>query len=99
MRSVAATSSRLVQRWATLAALLLCVGHSVADTHVHLDEHEEEVCTLCAIFDPGHAPEVGCDGARPSERGRCNSSPFDSATLSPRPYEVGQPRAPPLSVS
>ena len=99
MTSVAAGPGRLLQRWASLAALLLCVGHSVADTHVHLDEHEEEVCTLCAVSEPGHAPEVGWDDARPSERGRSNSWPVDSATLSPRPYEVGQPRAPPPSVS
>ena len=99
MKIVTARPGRLLQRWASLAALLLCVGHSTADTHVHVDEHEEEVCTLCAIFEPGHAPDVGWDDAGPSEWGRRNSLPFDSATLSPRPYEVGQPRAPPLSVS
>ena len=88
-----------MQRWAALAALLLCVVHSVADTHVHVDEHEEEVCTLCAIFEPGHVPEVGCVDARPSEWSRSNNYPVDSATLSPRSYEVGQARAPPFSLS
>ena len=99
MTSVSARPGRLVQRWAALAALLLCVGHSVADTHVHVDEHEEEVCTLCAIFEPGHTPEAGWVDARPSDWGRSNNWTVDSATLSPRSYEVGQPRAPPLSVS
>ena len=94
----AARPGRLLQRWASLAALLLCVGHSVADTHVHLDEHEEEVCTLCAIVEPGHATEAGCVAARPSQGFPCNSMPVVSATLSPRPYEVGRPRAPPISV-
>ena len=99
---MAARPDRLLQRWASLVALLLCVGHSVADTHVHLDEHdehEEEVCTLCAIFEPGYAPDVEWDDTRPSESGRSSNWPLDSAVLPPRAYEAGQPRAPPFSVS
>ena len=86
-----------LRRWASLAALLLCVGHSVADTHVHLDEHEEEVCTLCAIAEPGHVREVGWVDAQPSEWFPSHRVPVVSATLSPRPYEIGRPRAPPVS--
>ena len=98
MTSVAPRPGRLLQRWASLAALLLCVGHAVADTHVHLDEHEEEACTLCVIVEPSHVPLVGWVDARPSEWWPSNSMPVVSATLSPRPYEVGRPRAPPISV-
>ena len=88
-----------MQRWTLLAALVLCVGHSAAEAHVHLDEHEEEVCTLCAISEPGHVPEVGSVGARPSQWRLADSLPVVSATLSPRPYEIGHPRAPPCSVA
>jgi len=96
MTSVA-RPSRVLQRWALLAALVACVGHSVADTHAHLDEHEEEVCTLCAISETGHVPEVGRLDARLSRWRRSNSLPVVSATPSPRPYEVARPRAPPIS--
>lgn len=96
MTSVA-RPGRVLQRWALLAALVACAGHSVADTHVHLDEREEEVCAFCAISETGHVPEVGCLDARPSGWRRSNSLPVVSATLSPRPYEVAGPRAPPIS--
>ncbi len=99
MTSAVPGPGRLMQRWTLLAALLLCVGHSVADTHVHLDEHEEEACTLCAISEPGHVPGVGPVHARSSEWCRPNGSRVVAAILSPRPYEVGYPRAPPFSVS
>ena len=88
---------RVRQRYALLAALVLCLVHSLADTHVHVDEHEEEVCTLCAISEPGHVPEVGRLDAPPSEWRHSKSLPVVSAALSPRPYEVGRPRAPPIS--
>ncbi|MCY4013940.1 MAG: hypothetical protein OXG82_14635 [Gammaproteobacteria bacterium] len=82
-----------------LAASLLWVGQAVADTHVHLDEHEEEVCTFCAISEPGHVPEISRLDALPPEWRRSNSLPVSSATLSFRPYEVARPRAPPLAIS
>ena len=88
---------RLLQQWALLAALVFCVGQSAADTHLHLDEHEEDACTLCAIFEPGHVPDTGLVDTRPSEWRRSNDVRVFSATLSPRPYEVGCPRAPPIS--
>ena len=88
---------RLLQQWALLAALVLCVGKSAADTHLHLDEHEEKACTLCAIFEPGHVPDTGLVDDRPVEWRRSDDVPVFSATLSPRPYEVGRPRAPPIS--
>ena len=84
---------------AILAALALCVGQSVADAHLHLDEQEEEVCTFCAISEPGHAPDIGQVVALPSELHRSDRLPEYSATLSPRPYEAARPRAPPVSVS
>ena len=92
-----------LQYWVLLAALVFCVGQSVADTHLHLDEHGghgghgEQACTLCAIFEPGHVPDTGSVETRPSEWRRSNNVPVFSATLSPRPYEVGCPRAPPIS--
>ena len=90
---------RVPHRWAFLAAFTLFVGQTVADTHVHLDEHEEELCTVCAISEPGHVPEVGRVDAQPSQWHRSDSLPMYSATVSPRPYEVARPRAPPVSVS
>ena len=88
---------RLLHRWTLLAGLVLWVGQSVADTHLHLDEHEEEACTLCAISEPGHVLDAGCVDARSSEWHRSNSAPVFSATLAPRPYEIGHPRDPPIS--
>lgn len=85
--------------WALLGALALCLGQTVGDTHVHLDEHEEEFCTVCAIADPGPVPEIGRLDALPTGWRRSNSLPVFSATLPPRPYETGRPRAPPISVS
>ena len=99
MTRVPSRPRRVLQRWALLAALLLCVGQSVADVHLHLLEDEEEVCTLCAICEPDHVPEVGRVDARPSEARRCNGLPVYSATLSPRPFEVVRPRAPPVPIA
>ena len=82
---------------AVLAVLVLCVGQTVAAAHVHFDEHEEEVCTLCAISEPGHVPEVDRGYVQPFEWCRFNSSPVYSATVSPHPYEVARSRAPPVS--
>ena len=90
---------RVRQRLALLAALVLCVGQSVADAHLHLDEQEEEVCTFCAISEPGHVPDIGQVVALPSESRRSDRLPEYSATIAPRPYEVARPRAPPVSVS
>ena len=90
---------RLLPQVALLAALLVCVGQSIADVHLHLDEQEEEVCTLCAISEPGHVPTIGLLVALPFESRRSDHLPEYSATLSPRPYEAAQPRAPPVSVS
>ncbi len=97
MTSALPSPHRLLQRWTLLAGLVLCVGQSVADTHLHLDEHEEETCTLCAISETGHVLDFGCVDARSSEWRRSNSAPVFSATLAPRPYEVGHPRDPPIS--
>lgn len=87
------------QRWALLAALALCVGQAAADVHLHLDEHEAEGCTLCAISEPGHVLHVGQVDAQPSDWQLSNSLPTSSAALSRRPYEISRPRAPPVSVS
>ena len=89
---------RARQRWAVLAVLALCVGQSVADAHLHVDE-EEENCALCAISEPGYVPDIGGVVALPSEARRPDRLPEYSATLSPRPYEAARPRAPPVSVS
>ena len=89
---------RARQRWTLLAVLALCVGQSVADAHLHLDE-EEEVCTLCAISEPGYVPDLGGVVALPSESRQPGRLPEYSATLSPRPYEAARPRAPPVSAS
>lgn len=89
---------RVRQRWAVLAALVFCVGQTVADAHLHLDE-EEEVCTLCAISESGHVPNVIQVVALPPESRQPDRLPEYSATLCPRPYEAAQPRAPPVSIS
>ena len=90
-------SKRRLRWWVCVGALLLCVGNSLADTHVHLDEHEPEACALCAIFEPGHVSQVARLDARPSTWRRYSSLPVVSATLAIRPYKAAQPRAPPIS--
>lgn len=87
------------QRLALFAAVALFLGQSVADVHLHLDEHEEEVCTLCAISDPGHGLNVERVDGRPFEWRPTESVPVFSAILAPRPFEVSRSRAPPVSFS
>ena len=87
----------MLRRGALLAAFVLCVGTTGADVHLPLDDCEEEVCTLCAPCEPGYVPELGRFDARPSEWRRSNPLPACSATLPPRSYEAGSPRAPPVS--
>lgn len=99
MTSAPPRPSRLLRRLALLAVLVLCAGQSLAAAHLHLDEHEEEDCTLCAISDLGHVPDVECVDAQRPERWRSNDVTPSSAILSPRPYEVARSRAPPVSVS
>ena len=91
------SSKRRLRWWVCVGALLLCVGNSLADTHVHLDEHEPEVCALCAIPEPSHVSEVARIDARPSTWRRYSGLPVVSATLATRPYKAAQPRAPPIS--
>lgn len=88
---------RLVPRWALLAAFVLYVGHSGADVQLHLNEHEEGNCTLCAISETSHVPEGGWVNIQLFERSWSNSLPVIPTTLSPRSYAVGHPRAPPLA--
>ena len=88
---------RMPQRFAWLAALVLCFGQADADTHLHLDEFEEDVCTLCGFSDPGHVQDVGSADSQPRAWRRTNSVPVFSAILSPRPFEVSRSRAPPIS--
>ena len=90
---------RLLQRLTLLAVLGLCVGQSVADTHLHLDEHETEVCTLCAISDPGHILDVPEADGHTQAWHRIDSVPVFSVVLSPRPFEVSRSRAPPVFIS
>ncbi len=96
MTGVAARPRRQWQRWVSVAALVLCVGYSVADTHVHVGEVEEDGCAVCAIFEPGRVAEVALLDARPSAWRRY-SELLVSVTVSARPYEVPHPRAPPIS--
>lgn len=99
MTGAAPKRGRPLPPWALLAALLLCVGHSVAHAHLHLDEHEEEVCTICGISEPGQIQEIGWVDAQPCEWHPLSSLPVVSTTLLPQPYEFGRPRAPPFTVS
>ncbi len=87
----------MLQRFAWLAALVLCFGQAAADTHLHLDEIEEEICTLCGFSDPGDVLDAGCADSQPRAWRRTDSVPVYSATLSPRPFEVSRSRAPPVS--
>ena len=80
----------MLQRFAWLAALVLCFGQADADTHLHLDEIEEDVCTLCGFSDPGHVLDVGSADSQPRAWRRTNSVPVFSAILSPPPIR-GQP--------
>lgn len=88
---------RAVQRFAWLAAVTLCFGQAAADTHLHLDEIEEEVCTLCGFSDPEDILDVGGTEAQPHAWHRTDSVPVFSANLSPRRFEVSRSRAPPVS--
>ena len=89
-------SRRRGRQWAFLAVLALCVGQTVGDTHVHIEEHEDEVCTVCAISEPGHDAEVEQAEAQPQWH-QPDSPATSSAPLPPRPYADGRPRAPPIS--
>ncbi len=98
-RTVGSRRRSAAHVWALLAALALCVGQTVGDTHVHLDEHEEDACTVCAICDPGHVPQTGPADAQLPEWRRSGSLPVYSAAASPSLYQAAKPRAPPFSVS
>ena len=97
MTSTALRPSRLLQRWALLTALVLYLVSSVTDVHLHLDEHEGEECTFCAISETSQIPEVGPVNFRRTELRWFDSTPVISAALAPRLYGVGHPRAPPIS--
>ena len=99
MTSAPLRPHRPLHQWALLVALALFVGHSIADTHLHFDEQEEEVCTLCACSETGYVPDVECVDAWLPEWRRYNIAPVFPAITAPRPYEIGCPRAPPISVS
>lgn len=89
----------MLQRLALLGAFVLYLGQSVADAHLHFDEHEEDVCSVCAISDPGHILDVrGTDGqSQPWHR--VDSVLVFSIILSPSPFEVSRSRAPPAFIS
>ena len=87
----------MLQRLALVAAVALFLGQSVAAAHLHLDEHEEQACTLCAVSDPGHGRDVERVDGRPSELRPTDSVPVFSAILVCRPFEVSRSRAPPVS--
>ena len=86
-----------LQRWALLAAMVLFVGQSVVNAHLHFDAKEEQACTICAISEPGQAPEVGWVDAQSPVRCRAHAVPVFSTTLASRPYEARPSRAPPVS--
>ena len=88
---------RVLQRLAWLAALTLCFGQAAADTHLHLDEIEEEVCTLCGFSDPGDILDVGATEGQPLAWHRNDSVPVFVTPRSPRPFEISHARAPPVS--
>ena len=90
---------RLLRHGIWHIALVLLVGHSTADKHLHLDEQEEEVCTFCAISDEVHDWDPVYVGARLSEWRSFNDAPVLLAISHRRQYEIGYPRAPPISVS
>ena len=87
----------MLRRLAWLVALPLCFGQAAADTHMHLDEVEEHGCTPCGFSDPGFVLDVEGTEAPPRTWYPAGSVPVFSAALSPRPFEVGHARAPPVS--
>ena len=97
MSKVPLNRYRMLHRFAWLTALVLCFGQTAADTHLHLDEIEEEVCTLCGFSDPGHVVDHGGADGQPRAWRRINSVPVFSSILSPRRFEVSRSRAPPVS--
>lgn len=97
MISTAPRLGRLLQRLVLLTAVVLYISCAVADVHLHVDEHEGEECTFCAISETSHIPEIGSVNFQRTELRWFDSIPVISATLSPRLYEAGHPRAPPIS--
>lgn len=89
--------ARLLRSWVLLAALVLYVSLSVADVHLHFDEHEGDDCTFCAISETSHVPEIGWIDTQPFAWHWIDNISVVSVSLSPRLYEVCRPRAPPIS--
>ena len=89
------------QRFACVAAMMLCFVQVVADAHVHLDEHEHElvqnICAVCAVSDPGHVLPGDLNDDQQSAWCRTGSARVCAVILSPRPFEAPCPRAPPIS--
>lgn len=88
---------RQLQRWALLAAMVLFVGQTVVNAHLHFDAKEEQACALCAVSEPGQDPEVEWADAQPPVWCRAHAVPVFSTTLASRPYEARPSRAPPVS--
>lgn len=91
------TSAPRRHRLVFFLALVTCVGQSIIDTHVHLDEHGDSGCTVCAIAETGFDVEVGKVIAESSRYHPFYSFASYSLTLSPRQYELDWSRAPPIS--
>ncbi|MCY4128495.1 MAG: hypothetical protein OXG15_04545 [Gammaproteobacteria bacterium] len=86
-----------MRRLTFFVALILCVGQTFADSHLHVDEHEEGECTVCAIVETGFVLEIVRPN-NPSSRWRSvNNASTYSVTFSERPYALHWSRAPPIS--
>lgn len=90
-------SAEKARRSAFFLALILCVGHTIGDTHVHLDIHEESDCTVCAIAEPGFVLDIDKANNPASLWQLCYSLPTYPVILSPRLYTHDWSRAPPIS--
>ena len=88
---------RMLQRLALLAAVALCLGQSAADSHLHLDALEEEVCVVCGFSDPGQGLDVEGVVSQPPEWCPADSVPVFAAILVLRPFEVSRSRDPPVA--
>lgn len=88
-----------LHQWVLLGALALCFGQTIDVAHLHLDEHEDEVCALCAISETGQVSDLGHIDSQPFELHCANRLLLYSAVHTPHSYPPGRPRAPPVSLS
>ena len=86
-----------MRRFTCFVALVFCVVQVIADTHLHLEEHDEGDCTVCAIVEPGSVVEISRPYIQIWRWHLVEGSPTYVVALPARPYALDWSRAPPIS--